>query len=103
MIDPSLAIAKFEQLVWLAATAESDIDRATLFGAVMALCNALKEEDAARRLGLEKCLQGARWSVCAMLGYDTTHGHDKDTHLVWALGWVAIMRRTLGERQGDTE
>jgi len=98
MIDPTLAIAKFEQLAWLAATAESDIDQAALYGAAMALFNALREENEARHLGLEKSLESTRWSICAMLGYDTTNGHDKDTHLVWALGWVAIMRRALGGR-----
>jgi hypothetical protein len=98
MIDPSLAISKFEQLAWLAATAESDIDKAALYGATMTLFNTLNDENESQQLGIGKSLESTRWSICAMLGYDITNGHDKDTHLVWALGWIAIMRRTLGNR-----
>lgn len=96
MIDPTLGIAKLEHLAWLAATAESDMDQASLFAATMALFNSLKAVDDVGRLGLEQSLESARWSICAMLGYDTANGHSKQTHLAWALGWLAIMRRTLG-------
>lgn len=98
MIDPTLAIAKFEQLAWLAATAESDVDKAALYAATMALRGALQEEAAMARADLGKSLESLRWSICAMLGYDHTNGHDKDTHLVWALGHIAILRRGLSGR-----
>ena len=95
MIDPMLAISKLEQLAWLAATAESDIDKAALYAATMALLNTMKgTEDASMRC-IEGPLERARWSICAMLGYDAPGGHDKDTHLVWALGLITVMRRTL--------
>jgi hypothetical protein len=95
MIDPVIAMTKLEQLAWLAATAVSDIDKAALYGATMALFNAMNEANQAADLGIGKNLESTRWSICAMLGYDNTNGHDKDTHLVWALGMVSVMRRTL--------
>lgn len=95
MIDHMLAISKLEQLAWLAATAESDLDKASLYGATMALFNVLKDANEASRLGVGEHLERARWSICSMLGYDTPQEHDKDTHLVWALGLITIMRRTL--------
>lgn len=96
MIDPTLAISKFEQLAWLAATAESEIDRAALYGGTMALFMALREENAELKLGLERSLESLRWSICAMLGYDRADGHEKDSQLIWALGQIAVMRRELG-------
>jgi hypothetical protein len=98
MIDPTLAIAKIEQLAWLSATAESDIDKAALYGATMALFNELKEANYTSRLGLSEPLERVRWSICSMLGYDTPHEHDKDTHLVWALGLIAMMRRNMSSQ-----
>lgn len=95
MIDHMLAISKLEQLAWLAATAESDIDKASLFGATMALFNVLKDADEVSNLGIGDALERARWSICSMLGYDTPHEHEKDTHLVWALGLISVMRRNL--------
>ncbi|MEW6677674.1 MAG: hypothetical protein AB1421_07120 [Pseudomonadota bacterium] len=95
MVDPALAIARFEQLAWMAATAESDIDKASLYGATMALFQALRDEDTQLGLGLAQNLESTRWSICAMLGYDHTNGHEKDAHLVWALGHLAVMRRIL--------
>jgi hypothetical protein len=95
MLDPLLAISKFEQLAWLAATAESDVDKAALYGATMALFNVLREADETGQLGIGEALERARWSICSMLGYDMPQEHDKDTHLVWALGLITIIRRTL--------
>lgn len=95
MMQPMLAISKLEQLAWLAATAESDIDKAALFGATMGVFNVLKEAGESSHQGVAEPLERARWSICSMLGYEDPNEHDKDIHLVWALGLIAIMRRSL--------
>ncbi|MCP5277803.1 MAG: hypothetical protein H6935_05495 [Thiobacillus sp.] len=94
-MKPMLAISKLEQLAWLAATAEVDIDKAALYGATISLVSELNGAEDMIALGMGEPLERARWSICSMLGYEDPNEHDKDTHLVWALGLIAIMRRNL--------
>ena len=97
MTDLHLAISKLEKLAWLSASAESEMDKAALFGAVMALNNVMKPELGARHPDLLEHLDYVCRSICAVLGYELSHGHGSDKHLVWALGWISVMRHTLGE------
>ena len=101
MADLHHALTKLENLAWLAASAESELDKAGLFGAVMALHNIVLREIETQQLDLAEHLDYVCRSVCAVLGYEPDQGHGKEKHLVWALGWISVMRHTLGDARHD--
>lgn len=90
MNDPLLVITKLEELTHMAVSAERDIDRAAVFGAVRALIDDL---DKAGIPTIGENIERARWSICAILGYDVTNGHSNEKHQVWAMAALGAIRR----------
>lgn len=82
MNDPHLAIEKLKQLACEAMTAPTEIGKAAIFGAVRTFANDLNAADPGN---LGENIERARWSICAILGYDITNGHGKEQHLSWAI------------------
>jgi hypothetical protein len=90
MNDPLLVLKKLNELAYEAMTASTEIEKAALFGAVRAFVNDL---EAGNPGNLGENIERARWSICAILGYDITNGHDKDQHLSWALAALGALER----------
>ena len=90
MNDPLLVLDKLEKLATIAGVANTEIEKAAVFGAVRALVNDLEADDPGY---LGENIERARWSICAILGYDITSGHSHEQHLSWALGALQALRR----------
>jgi hypothetical protein len=90
MNDPQLVIEKLKKLANEAMAASTEIDRAAIFGAVRAFANDLGAGDPGN---LAENIERARWSICAILGYDVTNGHSKAQHLSWALAALVALER----------
>lgn len=90
MNDPHLVIEKLKQLSREAMTASTEIEKAAIFGAVRAFAHDL---DAGDPGDLGENIERARWSICAILGYDVTNGHSQDQHLSWALAALGALER----------
>lgn len=99
MNDPLLYADKFEELVRLAADAETPFERAAIFAATLAIAREFDgREDEFGAYALEKVSQ-ARGHICSAIGYDVTNGHSADQHRVWALGAIGTLRNVLEKRQ----
>lgn len=90
MNDPHLVIDKLKQLANEAMTASSEIEKAAIFGAVSTFAHNL---NAANQDNLAENIERARWSICAILGYDVTNGHSREQHLSWALAALIELER----------
>lgn len=88
MNDPHLVIEKLKQLAHEAITASTEIEKAASFGAVRAFVSDL---DAGDPGNLGENIERARWSICAILGYDITNGHSQDQHLSWAIAALCAL------------
>ena len=97
MNAPFLVISKLEDLIRAAASAESEFEKAAIFAATRTLINDLDSgtEESLPQLG--ENIERARWSICAILGYDITNGHSKDQHLSWALSALVHLRDGLSQ------
>jgi len=90
MNDPHLVIEKLKQLAHEAMAASTEIEKSAIFGSVRAFINDL---DAGNPGNLGENIERARWSICAILGYDITNGHSQEQHLSWALAALDVLER----------
>lgn len=95
MNDTSLAITKLEELAHAAFRAESEFEKAAVFGAVRALIDDLGTHIEKSLPYLLENVERARWSICAILGYDITNQHSDEQHLSWALAALIHIRDGL--------
>lgn len=92
MNDPTSLIEKLEQLVFLARDADNDYEKAAVYAAATSIAQEfMQNEDDFDPYTLEK-IESARWSLCAAVGYDITNGHNRDQHVVWALGAISTLK-----------
>ena len=92
MNDPKLIFDKLESLVHLSKTAESEYEKAALFGAISTIIKIIDDENEEYNLYLWESIERIRWSSAAILGYDITNGHSYDQHFVWFLGSLGVIR-----------
>lgn len=97
MNDPLLVISKLEELARGSISAESEFEKAAVFGAVRTLIGDLEAGPEENLPQLGENIERARWCICAILGYDVTNGHNKDQHLSWALAALNHLRDGLGK------
>ena len=92
-----LALDKLASLIDLAAKADTDFEKAAVFGAVTALVQDLDPElgDSGNDRG--ELLELVRWYSCALVGYDISNGKDKTALHVGALGAIQSLRDSLLE------
>ncbi|WP_322781912.1 hypothetical protein [Synechococcus sp. CBW1107] len=89
MNDPQLALNKLSELGEAALQASNEAEKAAIFAAVHILCTGLEEHLPGYK---SENLERARWSICALLGYDTDNGHSQDQHLSWALASIESLK-----------
>lgn len=99
MNDPLLVITKLESLARSAMSAESEYEKAAIFGATRSLIADLDAGTEEELPHLGENIERVRWGICAILGYDIANGHDKDQHLSWALAALNVLRRSFGPAQ----
>lgn len=86
MNDPLLLAEKLTSLATLAGDATTEFEKAAVFAAAEAIAAAFeKVKQQVGGYAAEK-VEEARWHICAAVGYDATNGHDRDQHVVWAIG-----------------
>jgi hypothetical protein len=95
MNSASLVIAKLSNLVDLAFCAESDFEKAAVFSATTTLIGMIETEFGETRAHAMENVERLRWSICAMVGYDITNGHDNDRHRSWARAAVVALENSL--------
>jgi hypothetical protein len=92
MNDPKLAIEKLEMLAREAPSAKKEYEKAALFSAVRWLASDIEADSPEF---LHEDIERVRWSICAMLGYDTLNGHTIETHLAWAIGAITTLKARM--------
>jgi oligoendopeptidase F len=95
MNDPVLAIKKLEDLLHIAKSADTEAERAAIYAATQCLSADLKEHFETFDPYLIENIERARWSICAMVGYDITNDHDISQHASWASSAIDILRRNI--------
>lgn len=88
MNDPHLAIEKLKKLAGEAMTVSTEIEKAAIFGAVRAFAHDLDTADPGY---LGEDIERARWSICAILGYDITNEQPQEQLLSWALSALGAL------------
>jgi hypothetical protein len=100
MNSSKLMTTKLSELVELARLAETEFEAAAVFAACTAIAREFEaNEDDYDPYVMEKVEQ-ARWHTCAAVGYDIDNGHDKEAHIVWALGAVQSLGDALNRKRG---
>ena len=97
MNDPFLVISKLEDLARASMLAESEFDTASIYGATRALITDVIAGTSEQLPQLGENIERARWSICAILGYDITNGHSKDQHISWVFAALVHLRDGLGK------
>lgn len=98
MNEPNLIFDKLESLVRLSKTAETEYEKAALFGAISEIINIITAEDEEYNLNLWESIERMRYSAFAMLGYDIMGGHSYDQHFVWVLGSLNVIREKFAKK-----
>lgn len=93
MNDPHLIIKKLNELAREAMKATTETEKAAIFGAVRALVNDLAADSPEN---LSEHIEGARWGICAILGYDTTNGLGQELLLSRAVSALVALERHFG-------
>ena len=94
MNDAKLVIKKLEELAHAAISASTEFEKAAVFGAVNVFIGELDADDPGH---LGENIERARWSICAILGYDITNGHSKEQHLSWALSALIAINDSFSQ------
>jgi len=95
MNSVSLVLSKLSDLIELAAISQTDFEKAAVFSATTALTGMLEAEFSEKRPHAMENIERLRWSICAMVGYDISNGHDIARHQSWARAAVVALEDTL--------
>ena len=92
MNDPKLVLDKLETLVKLSRSANTEYEKASLFGAISTIINIIASENEEYGFGLSESIVRIRWYSGAILGYDVTNGYSVEEHYAWFLGSLNVIR-----------
>jgi hypothetical protein len=103
MNDPKIVINKLEALINEARTADTEVEKAAIFGAIRWLIADIEKANKEYDWLLGEKIGRVHWSACALLGYDTDNGHSKHDHFTSAQGHLQILGRDLYEAWDKAE
>lgn len=93
----TLALDKLAGLIDLAAKANTDFEKAAVFGATSALVQDLESELGDGSGYASEKVEVLRWNICSLVGYDTGHRKSAAALKADALGALHILRDRLVE------
>lgn len=97
MNDPILMAQKFSALARLASTASSDFEKATVYATAEALAAAFNSPDSNFDSYALENVEKARWSICAVVGYDITNGLEHARHIAAAISAANVLESVISK------
>lgn len=95
MNNPMLIATKIEQLALLAKSASNEYENAAVFAAIHTISELFNADENIFSDYILENVEKARWSISAAIGYDVNNDHDKNQHVVWAIGAAKIIQSEL--------
>lgn len=100
MNSPQIGLDRLKSLLEAAKKANTEAEKAAIYSAMRWLCADLDEASEHSNAAAEENIERARWSIGAMLGYDVTNDHSKETHSSWALGAITAVELAFKRANG---
>ena len=97
MSEIAFAIRKLDDLITLAVDAETDFEKAAVFGAASALLAFVEAEAEEKFTQALENVERLRGSLGAIVGYELTNNHDSARHASWARAAVIALQGYMCE------
>ena len=97
MNSVAFTLSKLSDLIDLAKIAETEFERAAVFGATSVLIAFLETEAEEKAPHALENIERLRSSIYAIAGYELTNGHDVERHLSWAHAALIALRKSMAE------